>query len=89
MALDRGTKRDITVKYRLHVRDNGSADVQIAVLTAEIECLSEHCKAHGHDHESRGHMVELVGRRRRLLDYLARTDRERHERLVVRLNIRK
>jgi small subunit ribosomal protein S15 len=69
--------------------DTGSADVQIAILTERINNLTEHFKDHKHDHHSRRGLLILVGRRRRLLDYLRRKDEERYTTLIGKLGIRK
>ena len=69
--------------------DTGSAEVQVAILTARITQLTEHLKEHKHDHHSRRGLLLLVGRRRRLLKYLAKTDIERYRTLIERLGIRR
>jgi len=75
--------------YGLHERDSGSSDVQIALLTERINDITNHLKVHGKDHHSRRGLLKLVGRRRRLLDYLCDTDPERYGALIKRLNLRK
>ncbi len=89
MSLDKNTKEEITKKFQLHEKDTGSADVQIALLTERIIELSEHLKASTKDHGSRLSLLRLVGQRRRLLDYLNRTDTERYKNLITRLSLRK
>jgi small subunit ribosomal protein S15 len=74
---------------RLNPKDTGSADVQIALLTARINEISEHLKTHVKDHSSRRGLLMLVARRRRLLDYLKRTAAERYKNVVQTLNLRK
>lgn len=69
--------------------DTGSAPVQIAILTAEINALTEHMKANKHDYHSQRGLMSKVGQRRSLLDYLARTDRERYFKLLEELGLRK
>ena len=76
-------------KYRTHKDDSGSTEVQVALLTARINYLTDHFKAHAKDHHSRRGLVMLVGRRRRLLDYLKGKDAQRYSDLIKRLNIRK
>jgi len=76
-------------EYGLHERDSGSSDVQVALLTERINDITNHLKAHGKDHHSRRGLLKLVGRRRRLLDYLRETDPERYSSLIQRLNLRK
>jgi len=89
MSLDKGTKEEITKEYQLHDKDTGSADVQIAILTARITELTEHLKANPQDHTSRLSLLKLVGQRRRLLDYLNSTDTKRYQHLIQRLSLRK
>jgi small subunit ribosomal protein S15 len=74
---------------RLHEKDTGSADVQIAVLTERINHLTEHLKSHVKDHSSRRGLLQLVARRRGLLDYLKRTTPERYHAVIEKLNLRK
>jgi small subunit ribosomal protein S15 len=75
--------------HRQHEKDTGSSDVQIALLTQRIEDLSEHFKVHKKDHHSRRGLLELVSRRRRLLDYLRRTGPDRYQELIERLGLRR
>jgi small subunit ribosomal protein S15 len=74
---------------RLHAKDTGSADVQIAVLTARINHLTEHLKSHLKDHSSRRGLLQMVARRRGLLDYLKRTTPARYQAAIDQLNLRK
>ena len=76
-------------KYRTHETDTGSPEVQIALLTERITHLTEHLKTHKKDHHSRRGLLMLVGRRRRMLDYLRGNDVPRYEQLIQRLGIRK
>ena len=87
MAADK--KKEITKQYQLHPKDTGSADVQIALLTARINELTEHLQANGKDHSSRRGLLKMVSERRRLLDYLSHTDTRRYHDLIKRLNLRK
>jgi small subunit ribosomal protein S15 len=82
-------KQQIIEEYQLHDHDTGSPEVQIAVLTHRINDLTEHFKTHKQDHHSRRGLLKLVGRRRRLLDYLKRSDLERYRSTIDRLGIRK
>jgi small subunit ribosomal protein S15 len=82
------TKEDIIKKYQLHETDRGSAPVQVAILTARINDLRNHFDAHGKDHHSRRGLLKMVGRRRRLLEYLKRTDVERYRELIADLGLR-
>jgi small subunit ribosomal protein S15 len=74
---------------RLHESDTGSTEVQVALLTARINHLTEHLKVHKKDHHSRRGLLMLVGRRRRLLDYLRRNDIERYRALIAKLGLRR
>lgn len=76
-------------EYRLHETDTGSPEVQIAILTERINHLTEHLKAHKKDHHSRRGLLMLVGRRRRLLDYVKANDVERYRGLIARLGLRR
>jgi small subunit ribosomal protein S15 len=82
-------KAEITRQFQLHPKDTGSADVQIALLTARINELTQHLQTHVKDHSSRRGLLKMVGQRRRLLDYLSRTDTRRYQELIKRLNLRK
>ncbi len=81
-------KEEIIQKYQLHENDRGSASVQVALLTARINDLRTHFDAHGKDHHSRRGLLKMVGRRRRLLEYLKRTDVERYRGLIADLGLR-
>ncbi len=76
-------------EYRLHATDTGSPEVQIAILTERINHLTEHLKSHKKDHHSRRGLLMLVGRRRRLLDYVRKNDVERYRALIARLGLRR
>jgi small subunit ribosomal protein S15 len=76
-------------EYKLHDTDTGSPEVQIALLTDRINHLNEHLKVHKKDHHSRRGLLMLVGRRRRLLDYLRRNDVERYRAIISRLGLRR
>jgi len=76
-------------EYRLHEKDTGSPEVQIALLSARIEYLTEHFKLHKKDHHSRRGLLKLVGQRRRLLNYIKDNDIERYRNVVKRLGLRK
>jgi len=76
-------------EYRLHEADTGSSEVQVALLTARINHLTEHLKVHKKDHHSRRGLLMLVGRRRRLLDYVRANDVERYRQLIARLGLRR
>ena len=72
-----------------HENDTGSPEVQVAILTARIQQLTEHLKVHKHDNHSRRGLLKMVGKRRKLLDYLAKKDIERYRALIAKLGIRK
>jgi small subunit ribosomal protein S15 len=82
-------KTNLISEYRTHDSDTGSPEVQIALLSNRINYLTEHFKSHAKDHHSRRGLLKLVGRRRRLLDYLKQTDLERYRTVIERLGIRK
>jgi len=85
MAFDR---EKIIKKYQIHDTDRGSAPVQVALLTSRINDLREHFDTHKKDHHSRRGLLKMVGRRRRLLEYLRRTDLERYRELIADLGLR-
>ena len=82
-------KRDAVQAYRTHEKDTGSPEVQVALLTERINGLSEHFKTHKKDHHSRRRLMRVVSKRRRLLDYLKRTDFEAYQKLIGELGIRR
>lgn len=87
--LDTEKRKDIIKSYQLHEGDTGSPEVQIALLSARIEYLTEHFKMHQKDHHSRRGLLKLVGQRRRLLDYLKKSEVERYRSIISRLGLRK
>jgi len=89
MALTKEVKTDVVTQHRRHDSDTGSPEVQIAILTNRIGYLTEHFKLHQKDHHSRRGLLTMVGRRRRLLDYLNRIDGARYRAVINRLGIRK
>ncbi len=88
-GLTRTERQEVVQKYQLHDRDGGSAPVQIALLTQRIDHLRDHFEAHKADHHSRQGLLKMVGRRRRLLEYLKRTNLERYRQLIEDLGLRK
>jgi small subunit ribosomal protein S15 len=88
-VLDSEKRKDVINNFRLNEADTGSPEVQIALLSARIEYLTEHFKAHKKDHHSRRGLLKLVGQRRRLLDYLRKKDVERYRSVIQRLGLRK
>ena len=89
MGLLKEAKGELIKQYQQHDMDSGSPEVQIAVLTNRITYLTEHFKTHKKDHHSRRGLLQLVGRRRRLLDYLRGVDDARYRSVIDRLGIRK
>ena len=89
MALDAAIKQKIMAEYATGENDTGSPEVQVAMLTQRIKDLTEHLKTHKHDHHSRRGLLILVGQRRRLLQYLQRTDIGRYRSLIERLGLRR
>ncbi len=82
-------KQEIINTYKLHEGDTGSPEVQIAILTYRINHLTEHLKTHPKDHHSRRGLLQMVGDRRGLLNYLTKVDIERYRAIIKKLNIRK
>jgi len=89
MALAAEQRREIAEKFGAHENDCGSTAVQIAQLTANIEALTEHFREHDKDHHSRRGLLKMVGRRRRLLEYLRRTDFDAYRSLIKELGLRR
>jgi len=89
VALSADQKKDIIQKYKVHDQDSGSAEVQIALLTERIRQLTDHFQVHKTDHASRRGLLKLVGRRRKLLDYLKNKKVEHYRALIKELNLRK
>lgn len=89
MSIDADTKKQIIAEYATNEGDTGSPEVQVALLTHRISHLTEHLKTHKHDHHSRRGLLLLVGRRRRLLNYVAENDIERYRSLIDRLGLRR
>ncbi|EEX69579.1 ribosomal protein S15 [Mitsuokella multacida DSM 20544] len=86
--LTQEAKQEIMQKYAVHEGDTGSPEVQIAVLSARIDYLTEHLKQHKKDHHSRRGLLKMVGHRRRLLSYLYKTDIERYRSIIAKLGLR-
>ncbi len=89
MPLLKEKKSEIIENFRSHDNDTGSAEVQIAILSERIRYLTEHFRTHAKDHHSRRGLLKLVGRRRRLLDYIKRKDFDHYRRVIERLGIRR
>lgn len=89
MVLTPGEKKEIIERFKIHERDTGSPEVQIALLSSRIRYLTEHFKTHHKDHHSRRGLLKLVGQRRRFLDYLKRKDVERYKKIIQELELRR
>jgi small subunit ribosomal protein S15 len=87
--MDTETKTSIKEEYKLHDRDTGSVEVQVALLSTRINELTEHLRGHMKDHSSRRGLIIMVSRRRRLLDYLRKRDESRYQSLIKRLGLRR
>ncbi len=89
MSLAKEMKREIISNFGHHEGDTGSTEVQIALLTKRIQVLTEHFKVHKKDHNSRRGLLQLVGQRRKLLNYLKKKDLEKYREIIKKLNLRK
>jgi small subunit ribosomal protein S15 len=89
MGLASAKKQKIIEKFKQHESDTGSPEVQVALLSERISYLTDHFKSHAKDHHSRRGLLKLVGRRRRLLDYLKKKDFDRYRALIKELGLRK
>jgi small subunit ribosomal protein S15 len=89
LVFEKDKKTKIIEEFKVHARDTGSAEVQIALLTERINLLGDHFKHHGKDFHSRRGLLSLVGRRRRLLNYLKEKDAKKYEEVLKKLKLRK
>lgn len=89
MALLPEEKVKIIEKHRAHATDTGSSAVQVAITTEEIERLTDHLKTHRKDHHSRRGLLKMVAKRKKLLDYMMREEREEYEKIIKKLGLRK
>jgi small subunit ribosomal protein S15 len=89
MSLTKESKVNIITSYRIHASDTGSPEVQIALLSERITYLTEHLKTHKKDHSSRRGLLKIVGKRRRLIDYLRLYNTDRYREVISKLGIRK
>jgi len=89
MSLDKQIKANIVSKFRLHTKDTGSPEVQIAILTEDINMITEHLKLNPKDYHTRRGLLKKVGQRRRLLDYLKNRDIESYRHIIAQLSIRR
>ncbi|MBU0709573.1 MAG: 30S ribosomal protein S15 [Candidatus Omnitrophica bacterium] len=89
MVLMKERKKELIDQYKVHGKDTGSAEVQIAILSERISLLADHFKSHKKDFHSRRGLLSLVGRRRRLLNYLKKKDIKKYEEIINKLHLRK
>ena len=89
MALNLEQKTTIITDYKLHEKDTGSSEVQIALLTKRVTYLTEHFKTHSKDHHSRRGLLKMVSKRRKLLHHLKKEDVNRYQSIIVKLGIRR
>jgi len=89
MALSKDTKSSIVSEFKRSKNDTGSVEVQVALLTERINKLTEHMKEHKHDYHTNRGLLQMVGKRKSLLDYLKREDVQRYRELIGKLNLRK
>ena len=89
MVLTPDTKKEIIDRFKLHEKDTGSPEVQVAILSNRISYLTDHFKVHKKDHHSRRGLLKLVGQRRRLLNYLRKIDLSRYQTVIKTLGLRK
>ena len=87
--MEKDMKQDIIKDYQTHKTDTGSPEVQIALLTDRVNCLTEHMKVHRHDYHTLRGLLKLVGQRNRQLKYLSRIDPQRYRTVIARLGLRK
>jgi len=89
MPLNKEKKQTIMEQYKVHEKDTGSPEVQLAILSERINYLTEHFRTHKSDHHSRRGLLKLVSQRRKLLDYLKTSSKERYAKVIERLGLRK
>lgn len=89
LALNKEEKKQIIDDFKIHEKDTGSSEVQIAMLTKRINLLTDHLKSHKKDHHSRRGLLKMVGKRRALLNYLRKKDLDRYKDIIKKLNLRK
>jgi len=89
LALVKEKKAEIIDDFKMHAKDTGSPEVQVAILSGKIDELSEHLKTHKKDFHSRRGLLMMIGKRRRLLDYLKKNKSEKYEETLQKLNLRK
>jgi len=87
--VEKERKKAVVEQFRVHEKDTGSTEVQVALFTERINQLAEHLKLHRHDYHSQRGLLKLVGQRRRLLTYLSKEDRARYRTLIAKLGLRR
>ena len=87
--MDQSVKEEVKNEYKLHEKDTGSAEVQVALLSSRIKELTEHLKSHSKDHSSRRGLIMMVNKRRKLLNYVQKKDEARYKELISKLGLRK
>ena len=87
--MEKGNKEAVIEEFKVHDKDTGSTEVQVALLTARIRRLTDHMRQHRHDYHTQRGLLCLVGQRRRLLSYLVKEDRARYQNLIARLGLRR
>ena len=87
--MDQSVKEEVKNEYKLHEKDTGSAEVQVALLSSRIKELTEHLKSHKKDHSSRRGLIMMVNKRRKLLNYVQKKDEARYKELISKLGLRK
>lgn len=87
--MEKSKKQELIENYRLHAKDSGSPAVQVALLTERINSLREHFKEHAKDHHSRRGLLKMVGKRKRLLEYIKKKDEKRYQEVIGSLGLRK
>jgi len=87
--MDKHRKQSLIENFRMHTKDTGSPEVQVAILTERINGLRDHFKEHHKDHHSRRGLLQMVGKRKRLLEYLKKKDHSRYQEVIGRLGLRK
>ena len=87
--MEKAKRQEIIEKYRIHKKDTGSAEVQVALLTERINELTDHFKVHKKDHHSRRGLLQMVGKRKRLLDYIKSNDVDKYTNIIGSLGLRK
>ncbi|MHA6258755.1 30S ribosomal protein S15 [Sporosarcina sp. CAU 1771] len=89
MAITQERKHELIAEYKIHEKDTGSADIQVAILTEEINNLNGHLSTHKKDHHSRRGLLKMIGTRRRLLKYLRENEVQRYRDLIAKLGLRR